>query len=101
MAREILNPYERALKNPTSHVAAIRAKCWDCEGRGADPGWQQRVRDCVVQDCPLRHVRPYRGRGPLPDEFAPGEVDYRGPTEQERHSGNGAEVAVGMGGRQS
>ena len=55
-----LNPYERALKNPNSRALAIRAKCWDCEGRGADPGWQQRVRTCVVEDCPLYHVRPYQ-----------------------------------------
>lgn len=56
-------PHEEALARPQSRVLAIRAKCWDCEGGDADPGWKQRVRDCVVPGCPLWHVRPYRGRG--------------------------------------
>ncbi len=56
-------PHEEALARPQSKALAIRAKCWDCEGGDADPGWKQRVRGCVVTGCPLWHVRPYRGRG--------------------------------------
>jgi hypothetical protein len=55
-----LDPYQRAVQQPRSLALAIRAKCWDCEGQGADPGWQRRVRTCIVTDCPLWHVRPYR-----------------------------------------
>ena len=40
MKRNLLNPYERALQQPRSLALAIRAKCWDCEGAGADRGWQ-------------------------------------------------------------
>jgi len=58
--RERLDPYQRALRNPKSLMLAIRAKCWDCEGRGGDPGWQGRIGTCVVKDCPLWHVRPYQ-----------------------------------------
>ena len=53
-----MNPLEKALASPGRHTLAIRAKCWDCEGR--EPGWQRRVRTCVVKDCPLYHVRPYQ-----------------------------------------
>jgi hypothetical protein len=58
--RTELNPYEQALEKPTWRALAIRAKCWDCEGQGVDPGWQDRVRNCVVDRCPLWHVRPYQ-----------------------------------------
>ena len=51
------------VKTPHEEALAIRAKCWDCEGGDADPGWKRRVRDCVVSGCSLWHVRPCRGRG--------------------------------------
>lgn len=57
-----MTPHEQALANPTSKAKAIRAKCWDCQGRGADPAWQRHVRECTVQLCPLWHVRPYRSK---------------------------------------
>jgi hypothetical protein len=56
----VLNPYERALAHPKSMKYAIRAKCWYCEGEGKDPGWRRRIRHCVVDRCPLWHVRPYQ-----------------------------------------
>ena len=58
--RMLLDPYQRALRNPKSLMLAIRAKCWHCEGAGADSGWQRRIRTCAVRDCPLWHVRPYQ-----------------------------------------
>ena len=57
--RRGLNPHDEAVAKPTSRALAIRAKCWDCEGR--DGGWRQRVRACGVTGCPLWHVRPYQG----------------------------------------
>jgi len=79
-------PHEVALARPQSKAAAVRAKCWDCEGGDADPGWKQRVRDCVVAGCPLWHVRPYRGRGSgrsgaemaLPGRFGGHGIDSEG-----------------------
>lgn len=53
-------PAEVARENPKSKALAIWAKCWDCEGAGADPGWQRRVHSCVVTACPLWPVRPYQ-----------------------------------------
>jgi hypothetical protein len=63
MKRRMMNPHQQALGFPTSLKLAIRAKCWDCEGGDADAGWQDRVRNCVVERCPLWHVRPYRTKG--------------------------------------
>lgn len=56
------NPHEQALAKPTSRAKAVRAKCWDCQGRGADAAWQRHVRECTVTICPLWHIRPYRER---------------------------------------
>ena len=67
--RSVRTPYDDALARPTSRVLAIRAKCWDCEGRGR--GWRQRVRECAVTTCPLWHVRPYQGGGSGVGEIAP------------------------------
>ena len=57
---ERLTPIQRAAKNPTSLRMAINAKCWDCEGGAADSSVQWRIGNCVVPDCPLYPVRPYR-----------------------------------------
>jgi hypothetical protein len=35
-----LDPIERARANPASRSLAIKAKCFDCVGCGADPGWR-------------------------------------------------------------
>jgi hypothetical protein len=55
-----MNPLQEAQAEPRRFALAVRAKCWDCEGRGADPGWQDRVRTCQITDCGLYHLRPYR-----------------------------------------
>jgi hypothetical protein len=55
-----LNPIERAAKNPTSLRAAINAKCFDCQGRDADPGVVNRIRTCEIPACSLYLVRPYQ-----------------------------------------
>lgn len=89
------DPYEQALRQPRSRKLAIRAKCWDCEGQGADPGWQQRIRTCVVEDCPLWHVRPYQTSDTNTGGSPSKTTDYRPSTEQGIDSGVGVETAVG------
>lgn len=55
------NPVEQALDNPNSAKAAIKAMCWTCVGRDADPGAKFRVRDCAVgPNCPLFPLRPWQ-----------------------------------------
>jgi len=56
----VLNPIERAKLKPTSLRLAIRAKCFECVGSGADPSWQDSVRHCSASLCPLLPVRPYQ-----------------------------------------
>jgi len=85
-----LNPLEQSRRNPKSRVLAIRAKCWDCEGRDADPGWKERVRECVVHDCPLRPFRPYQGRGTRRGEIGLQKPREGGFSEQGIDSGSGA-----------
>ena len=55
-----LNPLEKAGKNPKSLRLAVNAKCYECEGEDADPGWRSRIKGCIIPDCPLHPVRPYR-----------------------------------------
>lgn len=55
-----LDPIAKAKSKPTSLKFAIRAMCYDCEGRDADRGWRKRVRECSIDECPLHHVRPYK-----------------------------------------
>jgi hypothetical protein len=59
-----LDPIEKAMRNPTSLRLAINAKCYDCEGRDADPNVRQRIGDCRVPKCPLYPVRPYQHLAP-------------------------------------
>lgn len=54
------SPIAKALANPKSLRAALDAKCFDCEGGGADPHWKQRIGNCVCPDCPLYPLRPYQ-----------------------------------------
>ena len=57
----ILTPVEKLARKPDSRALAIAAKCWDCQGRGADPGVKWRIGNCEVgAACPLYAVRPYR-----------------------------------------
>jgi len=55
-----LNPLEKAKTNPKSLRLAVNAKCFECEGEDYDPGWRGRIRGCIIPDCPLFPVRPYR-----------------------------------------
>lgn len=57
---EILDPIEKARRDPASKAKAIVAKCWDCVGRDADPKPRQRIADCECRDCPLWPVRPWQ-----------------------------------------
>lgn len=57
---ERLDPLERARRKPGSLRLAINAKCYDCGGRDADPGWRERIRTCVIPSCSLYPVRPYQ-----------------------------------------
>lgn len=55
-----LSPLERLAERPSTH-RAIAAKCWDCQGRDADPGVKWRIGNCEVgEDCPLYAFRPHR-----------------------------------------
>lgn len=57
---ERMNPLEKARANPTSWVAAVRAKRWQCQGEDADPNWQWRVGNCEIPDCGTFLHRPYQ-----------------------------------------
>jgi hypothetical protein len=64
----LLNPIEKARANPNSLKLAIRAHCWECNGRDADPHVKLRVRDCTIKDCPLWPHRPWQDAvGELPE----------------------------------
>ncbi|WP_299316261.1 hypothetical protein [uncultured Halomonas sp.] len=57
----VLDPVQKAHRNPKSLRLAINGKCWDCVGGAADPGPRQRIRDCPCTDCTLYAVRPFQG----------------------------------------
>ena len=57
---EILDPLEKARRNPKSLRFAINGKCFDCEGGNSDPSIQWRIGNCVMPDCSLFPVRPYQ-----------------------------------------
>jgi len=55
------------LKTPLEHLKerptpgnAIKAMCWDCQGRGADPAVTWRIGNCQILDCPLHGFRPHQ-----------------------------------------
>lgn len=54
------DPIEKHLQDPLSKAKAIKAKCFDCVGRGWDPNWKKAVGNCSCLDCPLYTVRPYQ-----------------------------------------
>ena len=54
-----MTPIERLAERPTPGNA-IKAKCYDCQGRDADPHVRQRIAACECPDCPLFAFRPYR-----------------------------------------
>ena len=51
-----LSPILKALANPKSLRAAINAKCFECGG-----DQYQEVTHCLVKECSLWNVRPWRG----------------------------------------
>jgi hypothetical protein len=55
-----VDPLTKARANPTSLRLAINAKCYDCGGQDADPGWHDRIRHCAVPGCSLYPVRPFQ-----------------------------------------
>ena len=57
-----LSPLEKAKMKPRSLRFAVNAKCYECEGDGADPGWRGRIKECIIPDCPLFPVRPYQSK---------------------------------------
>lgn len=58
---EILNPLEKAQRNPKSLRMAINAKCWDCVGAGFDPSPRKLIRECSCESsCALYNVRPFQ-----------------------------------------
>jgi hypothetical protein len=58
--RKNRDPIQQALRQPKSLRLAIKAKCYDCEGQNADPEWAWRIGNCIIPDCPLYLVRPFR-----------------------------------------
>lgn len=54
------NPLDKARAKPGSIRLAVNAKCYDCQGRDADPGVTERIRTCEIPECSLFPVRPYR-----------------------------------------
>ena len=61
---QLLDPLEKARRNPNSLRLAINGKCWDCQGGGADGvGFtKDSIRQCTARDCSLWNLRPYQGR---------------------------------------
>lgn len=59
-AREHIDPIERSNRNPTSLRYAINAKCFECQGFGADPAPSWRIGNCEIPRCPLYKVRPFQ-----------------------------------------
>lgn len=75
---ELLNPFEKAARNPKSKGLAIAAKCYDCEGQDSDPGWKWRIGNCRITTCGLWLHRPYKklaGKPVPPSLIAAGFVD--------------------------
>jgi hypothetical protein len=56
------NPLERAQRKPTSLKLAIAARCWQCQGEGADVGWREAIRACTAFGCALHSHRPYQSK---------------------------------------
>ncbi len=75
--KKIYDPIERAKRNPKSLRAAIDGKCWDCQGRNADPAPRWRIGNCECADCTLYPVRPYQSRhkSKMPIALAPHGVN--------------------------
>lgn len=92
---EILDPVEKAKRNPGSLKLAIRAHCYLCEGGDSDPGVRYRVGTCALEDkCPLWRHRPWQRLSK--DEALEGiDADAEGDASEEDEDVVGALVPVG------
>jgi hypothetical protein len=65
-----MSPIEKAQANPRSPTLAIRGKCWECAGSGAD-GTQvtkATIGGCQITQCPLWNLRPFQSKQPTNEE---------------------------------
>ena len=61
-----------------SRAKAIKEKCWQCQGDGADPHMQWRIGNCECFSCGLYPVRPYQKthyQKPIPDSLKKNKDD--------------------------
>ena len=59
------SPWEKWLEKPTSLRTCVNAMCYQCQGKGEDPGTIAAIRNCTADlnspmPCPLWKVRPYQ-----------------------------------------
>ena len=74
----VLDPIEKARRNPKSLRLAINGKCFDCVGAGHDPNPRGAIRECAILDCSLWPVRPYQ-RGDTEDSDETVETENSEP----------------------
>ena len=68
------NPILRHMRNPSSRVLAINAKCAECFGCTADyleKGFRESISSCSSYSCPLHRFRPYRAEKSLDGQNMP------------------------------
>lgn len=79
-----LDPIERAKRNPKSRRLAVNAKCFDCQGRDADPCVAWRIGNCEIPACALWPVRPHQhlfGKPTPPGLLASTQLEESGASE--------------------
>lgn len=52
------NPLDKARAKPGSIRLAVNAKCYDCQGRDADPGVTERIRTCEIEADDAGYEKP-------------------------------------------
>jgi hypothetical protein len=70
------NPILRHMRNPSSRVLAINAKCAECFGCTADyleKGFKESISSCSSYSCPLHELRPYQAAKSLNSQRSPVE----------------------------
>lgn len=60
---EMLDPVEKAKRNPQSRQLAIAAFCCQCMGGPGEAGYRGHIRNCTAPTCPLYQFRPYKPGG--------------------------------------
>lgn len=60
--RDAINEWKAnvAAAKGKSLKSLVEAICFECVGAGADPAPKLAVRDCAIEDCPLRPIRPWQ-----------------------------------------